>query len=211
MIRDPNQSNPTLEPKQQTQVNRKKTKPRANQAITNKEKMPMTPKGKKQPRKFPAKSKTTVGQNSKGPLTIPMQNHFNPSQPHINEPMHFNVPTPRLSLPCNPMHSNFPSLGLVSTTLNPAKHSAVTLASQTKGQNITQLIPAKDPSTSECHKAHNCEPPDVGREDIDDDGDDSESEYMGDFDEVSESFETMVSLDEEDETEMEFAAVGFDQ
>lgn len=51
----------------------------------------------------------------------------------------------------------------------------------------------------------------MGCEDIDDDGDDSESEYMGDFDEVSESFETMVSLDEEDETEMEFAAVGFDQ
>lgn len=137
MIRDPNQSNPTLEPKQQTQVNRKKTKPRANQAITNKEKMPMTPKSNTQPRKFPAKSKTTVGQNSKGPLTIPMQNHFNPSQPHVNEPMHFNVPTPRLSLPCNPMHSNFPSLGLVSTTLNPAKHSAVTLAPQTKDQNIT--------------------------------------------------------------------------
>ena len=114
--------------------------------------------------------------------------------------------TLRLSLPCNPMHSNFPLLALVSTTLNPAKHSAVTLAPQTKDQNITQLIPAKDPSTSKCH---NYEPPDVGREDIDDDGDDSNSEYMGDFDELSKSF--MVSLDEEDKTEMEFAAVGFDQ
>lgn len=49
----------------------------------------------------------------------------------------------------------------------------------------------------------------MGREDIDDDGDDSNSEYMGDFDELSKSF--MVSLDEEDKTEMEFAAVGFDQ
>ena len=80
MIRDPNQFNPTLEPKQQTQVNCKKTKPRANQAITNKEKMPMTPKSNTHPQKFLAKSKTTVGQNSKGPLTIPMQNHLNPSQ-----------------------------------------------------------------------------------------------------------------------------------
>lgn len=124
---DPNQSIPNLEPNHQAKVNHKKSIPRNNQAKANKEKIPMTPKSITQSRLFPTKPpEEAIDPKSNGHLTFPMQNHFNPTKPNINDPMHINDLTPMYF---SPMHSNSPSLVLILTAVNPDKHSAITLVS----------------------------------------------------------------------------------
>lgn len=51
------------------------------------------------------------------------------------------------------------------------------------------------------------DPPNAGYQDVQDNGEDSDSDYMGDFEDVSESLEQIESFDEDDDIEIENTAL----